>query len=375
MGINYGINANGSNLIFAIDGASKQNWTNKGFNLLNNGSFVNGADATPSGGHNAQNDIILAKNPGDSAYVLRQTKGVAQTEYQCSPSVSSIGSSKSIVMSGWYAQTNGYTGNSRMFHSRAFSSSGAHTSLGTGIGTQVDEAVLLGGYSWTYRYAVLNTPADATGSFDWYVGYDGGDYSGARFYTNLKVQEGRSPCPNDIAGNYHVNRNYAIYDNTTKSWDFNGTDSYMDTANFTAQTINNVTIEALVYDTKANNSYRAIVQHNLASDDALYINPSNVLMWWPATASSLTVPSNQWVYVAASRNASGITYCVNGTTQFIAGSFADPTDWDFIRIGGHGPTDGERWRGKIAMARVHNRDLTANELRQNFQAVRKRYNI
>lgn len=374
MALNYGINANGGNLIFAIDGASQRNWTNSGFNLLNNGSFVNGADATPSGGHNPQNDIIEFPNPGDSPYALRQTKGVIQTEYQCSPSIPT-GGSKPIVMSGWYAQSIDYSGPGRMFHSRAFSASGAHTSLGTGTGTQVGEPVVVENLSWTHRYAILNSPTDATGAFDWYVGYAGTDYTGARYYTNLKVQEGRSPCPNDIAGNYHVNRNYATYDDVNKAWDFNGTDAYMDTANFTAQTINNVTIEALVYDTKANNSYRAIVQHNLASDDALYINPSNVLMWWPATASSLTVPSNQWVYVAASRNSSGITYCVNGTTQFISGSFADPTDWDFIRIGGHGNTDGERWRGKIAMARVHNRDLTANELKQNFQAVRRRYNI
>lgn len=372
MATNYGIFANGSNLIFAIDGASQINWTDKGYNLLNNGAFVNGTDATPSGGHNSQNDIVQLENPGDSNYVLRQTMGIAQTEYQCNPTIPTNGAP--ICMSGWYAESADYSGASRMFHSRAYDGSG-NVSLGTGIGTQVGESKTRGGITWTHRYAVLQTRTNSTGVFNWYVGYAGSSYTGARYYTNLKVQDGRSPCPNDIAGNYHVNRNLATYDNANKAWDFNGTDAYMDTTGFTAQTLNDVTIEALVYDTKANNGYRAIVQHNLAGDDALYINPSNRLMWWPATASTLTVPSNQWVYVAASRNSSGITYCVNGTTQFISGNFADPTDWDFIRIGGHSSGDGERWKGKIAMARVHKAALTANQLKQNFQGVRGRYNI
>ena len=371
MATKYGVNANGDSLIFAIDGASPHNWTDKGVNMLSNGSFVAGADATPSGGHNAQNDIIQFENPGDSNYVLRQTMGVAQTEYQCNPTIPTTG--VPIVMSGWYAKSLDYNASDRMFHSRAYDGSG-NVSLGTGIYNTVNADKVVDGITWQYRYAVLQTRTNSTGTFNWYVGYAGDSYTGARYYTNLKVQEGRSPCPNDIAGNYHVSKNYATYDTATKAWDFNGTDAYMDTTGFSAQTINDVTIEALVYDTKAS-GYRAIVQHNLAGDDALYINPSNYLMWWPATASSLIVPNNQWVYVAASRSASGITYCVNGTTQFISGSFADPTDWDFLRIGGHSQGDGERWKGKIALARVHNRALNADELKQNFQAVRKRYNI
>jgi hypothetical protein len=371
MGVGYGIKSNGDSLIFAIDAASQQNLTDKGFNRLSNGAFVNGADATPSGGHNAQNDIVQFENPGDSTYVLRQTMGIAQTEYQCNPTIPS-GTSTPICMSGWYAQSLDYNASSRMFHSRAYSSGGSHTSLGTGIGTQIGEPVNINGISWTHRYTILNSPSDATGTFNWYVGYGGDSYTGARYYTNLKVQDGRSPCPNDICGNYHVSRNYATYNSANKAWDFNGTDAYMDTTGFTPQTIPNCTIEALVYDTKAS-GYRAIVQHNVAGDDALYINPNNYLMWWPATASTLTVPSNQWVYVAASHQAGvGITYCVNGVTQFVSGNFADPQDWDFIRIGGHSTGDGERWKGQIRMARIHNRNLSADELKQNYHAVKNR---
>jgi hypothetical protein len=360
------------NLIFSIDGASQQNWTNRGANLLTNGSFVSGTDATPSGGHNAQNDIVQLDNPGDSDYVLRQTKGGANTEYQCNPSIPTTG--VPIVLSGWYAESENYTGANRMFHSRAYDGSG-NISLGTGIANGANAEVEMGGVAWQYRYATLQTRTNSTGTFNWYVGYAGSDYSGARYYTNLKVQEGRSPCPVDLANNYHVNKNYCTYNATTKAWTFNGTDSYMDTQNFTAKTISSVSVEALIYDTKANNGYRSIIQHNLAGDDALYINPSNVLMWWPATASTLTVPSNQWVYVAASRSNSGITYCVNGVTQFVSGSFADPTDWDFLRIGGHGTGDGERFQGSIAMARVYETALTENEMKKNFQGLRGRYGI
>jgi hypothetical protein len=54
--------------------------------------------------------------------------------------------------------------------------------------------------------------------------------------------------------------------------EFDGTNDFIDT-NFPATTLNTPTIEAVVYRSTATGRYEAIVQSNLASDDALYVYP------------------------------------------------------------------------------------------------------
>lgn len=155
---------------------------------------------------------------------------------------------------------------------------------------------------------------------------------------------------------------------------FDATDDFIDT-NFPAQTVANVTMEAVVYDTRNNSSYRAIIQNNVNSDDALYIYPNNTLGFWPCGGGSLTVPANQWNHVAVTYNGSSFTYYVNGVSQTINSTCADITDFQFLRIGGWGTGDGERWGGQIAVAKVYNRALSSNEMLQNYYHYKTRYNL
>ena len=155
---------------------------------------------------------------------------------------------------------------------------------------------------------------------------------------------------------------------------FDGTDDVI-TTSFPATTIPNVTIEAVVYRNQVTNRYESIIQNNLSSDDALYINPSGYLMFWPCAPSTLTVPIGQWSHVAVSYNGTTLTYILNGTIQVLTASCSDITDWDFLRIGGHGTTDGERWIGKIAVAKVYEKSLSAAELTQNYNAYKNRFDI
>jgi hypothetical protein len=158
------------------------------------------------------------------------------------------------------------------------------------------------------------------------------------------------------------------------TWEFDGVDDII-TTDFPVSTISNVTIEAVVYRNQATNRYEAIIQNNLASDDALYVNPSGYLMFWPCASSTLTVPIGQWSHVAVSFNGSTLTYIVNGTVQALAASCSHITDWDFLRIGGHSTTDSERWIGKIAVAKVYNQSLSSSQLIQNYNAYRNRFGL
>ena len=155
---------------------------------------------------------------------------------------------------------------------------------------------------------------------------------------------------------------------------FDGTDDVI-TTSFPATTIPNVTIEAVVYRNQVTNRYESIIQNNLSSDDALYINPSGYLMFWPCAPSTLTVPIGQWSHVAVSYNGTTLTYILNGTIQVLTASCSDITDWDFLRIGGHGTTDGERWIGKIAVTKVYRKSLSTEELTQSYSVYKKRFDI
>jgi hypothetical protein len=153
---------------------------------------------------------------------------------------------------------------------------------------------------------------------------------------------------------------------------FDGVNDYMNT-NVPAQTLTNGTIEAWVYDTKNNSGYRAIVQFNLNTDDALYIYPANTLGYWPCSTTSLTVPSNQWVYVAVSYNGSQMLYCVNGAFETVTQTCADFTDLQYVKVGGHSTADGERWQGDIREVKVYNRALSRDELLKNYNRTKARY--
>jgi hypothetical protein len=57
------------------------------------------------------------------------------------------------------------------------------------------------------------------------------------------------------------------------------------------------------------------------------------------------------------------------------GASSDFTDYQYLRIGGFGAADGERWKGYIGPCKVYNKALTAEELFQNFNAQRGRFGI
>lgn len=177
----------------------------------------------------------------------------------------------------------------------------------------------------------------------------------------------------DITGNTTIDVSNISFDSSGYPT-FDGTNDVI-TTSFAAQTISNVTIEAIVYRNQATSRYESIIQNNTASDDALYVYPSGYLGFWPHGASSLAVPVGEYAYVAASYNGSGITYCVNGDFATNSGTSSDITDWDFLRIGGHGTSDSERWIGKIPVAKVYNRALNTREISRNYNSYKERFDL
>ena len=225
-----------------------------------------------------------------------------------------------------------------------------------------------------------NTPNDQRAMLATYTTYGSGVNPTVR---NIQIEYGAHETPFtagtrsategllDLTGTTSIDLSNVSF-NSNAQMEFDGTDDVV-TTSFSATTIPNVTIEAVVYRNQTTGRYEAIVQNNTAGDDALYVNPSGFLMFWPCGPSGLTVPTGQWSYVAVSYNGTTLTYRVNGTEQVVTATCSHITDWDFLRVGGHGTTDSERWIGKIAVAKVYNRALSAAEVQSNFKNYRKRF--
>jgi len=175
-------------------------------NLLWGGHFPNGYGMPQEAGSNATNEIIYyPENPSPySDYVLRSTAlgGSLFTEYQLN--VFTIEPSTTYCLSAWYAQDSAWNGNDReIFHCRIFAASGNNVTTGGG-GTLI-RSVNIGGLTWEYRFITINSPADATGYMEWYVGYASNNSAGFRYCTHLQLEKGTYATPyNDIANNINV---------------------------------------------------------------------------------------------------------------------------------------------------------------------------
>jgi hypothetical protein len=177
----------------------------------------------------------------------------------------------------------------------------------------------------------------------------------------------------DLTGNTSVDLTNVSFDSNAQVV-FDGTDDYINT-DYSQGNITNPTIEAVVYRSTDPGRYEAIVQNNTASDDALYVYPNQLLGFWPCVQSNLLVPAGQWSHVAVSYDGTNLTYIVNGVTQVITTTCSHIQDWDFLRIGAYSTGDGERWIGEIPVVKVYNRALSIEELKQNFNHYKTRFNI
>jgi hypothetical protein len=378
-----------SGSVFAYDVADTRN-SYRGkptTNFYTNGHFSGGTGIPQEGGSTATNTIIQLANPGNSPYVLQQTMGVASTEYQINLT-NQLQSNTTYTLSGWYAESVDYVGASRMFHCRAFSTSGAHVALGTGIGT-VLKTVEIGGLIWKYCYTTITTPADYSNDFNWYVGYDGGSYTGARYYTNLMMEAGTTPSQFvdgtrsatqgllPLVGNSTLDLSNVSFDSNAQMT-FDGTNDSIDTTKtatnlgiydgpYTMEAVfkvtNTLSGDNIVFGTDQTNTRQGM--HNGLRNGGIYF------AHYSADYSAGSVALNEMVHVL---------WVYDGTTAFIykngvlqgsgnIGSFIGTTN---IQVG-------RSWvyfqGGEIPVAKIYNRVLSAGEVRQNYLHYKTRFNL
>jgi hypothetical protein len=394
--VSAGANVVNSGLVFAFDAGADANFgatisTNKYGTTT---TFLYGTGSSFEDGSNPTNEIVLLENPSNySPYVLRQNGN--QTEYQINLTTQ-LASSTTYVLSGWYAKSSDYNGSDTMFHCRAFSTSGNHVALGTGIGTVIKTQVV-GGITWSYCYTTITTPSDYSNSFNWYVGYGTNNTAGYRYYANLRMEEGTFPTLKNLksSSNNVVPINGPTYSTSNGgSIVFDGSNDYLTLGNL--GTIGNYqTVDVWFYSTSVTN-YRNMLDMNYAN----YVNTGNVgprleqstggatgWVWSGNTtnnsllngqSTSYSISANTWYNATWVCDNGTVAVYLNGvaTQTGIASTNGFITTYAAASVGRGFHLDSSRYfTGNIPILRIYNKALSATEVLQNFNAQRDRFGI
>jgi len=187
---------------------------------------------------------------------------------------------------------------------------------------------------------------------------------------NTKSYPGSGATWTDLSGNGNNGTlaNSPSYSNGSLSFD--GVNEYM-TSTFSFTAGQAVTISGWLYSTESTLTYRNFV-------DTL----TRPMIWWDPqgkiefdTGSGYRTPDvyrNQWVYVTLVKPSGNTvaSYYVNGAFASNGGvSYSVParTPTWFNR------NTGQTWLGNCSNVSIYNRVLTAQEIQQNFNALKGRY--
>lgn len=376
-------------LVLAIDPANtaKLALGSISTNFIQNGYFANGQGSPQNNplSNNPTNTFVILANPGESDYVLRQNGNLA--EYQLDLTTELLPST-TYVMSGWYAKSSDYNDVDTMFHSRAFSASGANTATGNGIGTVIATKVV-GGLTWSYCYQTITTPSDYNNDFDWYVGYGANNTTGFRYYTNLKVERGAFPSiPNLIINSNNGFVNDATYNSSNQgSLQLDGSNDYVDFTAPNLTTTATVEMWARIENIASNKMLMGWSYYDVyLSGGNLGFNTYNGDVYGisSATVNNLSLLNNWKHYVFEMR--SDVPYTnnkmyINGDLQTLSQQSNSENSVNRTFNSGNGRISGSRVEltylmpQRVGMFNVYNRSLTAAEVLQNFNALRGRYGI
>lgn len=379
MSVFAGPKSSTSNLLLCYDGFNYKNFEVFSSNFYVNSNFSGGGGMPQESDSNPTNTIVRLDNPGSTPFVLEQTAGVAYTEYQINLTTQLV-SSKTYVMSGWYAESSDYScaDGSRMFHARAFSSSGNHIATGIGIGT-VLRTVVINGITWKYCYELISTPSDYSNVFNWYVGYGGSNYTGKRYYTNLKMELGTYPSlRNLVQDNFHGSALGGISLEGNNNLTFNGTSGSISIGTIGGYS-NSITCEA-VFKTTSSATWKNILCG--PTNDIIFTVNGDKLNFGcqgnspiaHANYSTTVVNTGAWFHGAATYDGSNVRIYINGVLESTTARTGNITPGS-LNMGSNSGGSSEFFNGTLGLVKFYNRALTGNEIAQNFNALRGRFGI
>jgi hypothetical protein len=188
----------------------------------------------------------------------------------------------------------------------------------------------------------------------------------------------------------HLNFGLPIYGTKDNYFRFDGTNDYVVINSFANQPTTQITCEAWIKPTKGsvggtqrggaisagNSMYLGII-------DSIDGGNTFAMHWANQTTDSRlynwngSIPNNAWTHIAGTYNGSTSRAYVNGVE---ISSWAQtgniPSSTYYLGTYGYTLGDGSHnFQGQISNAKIYNRGLSGAEILQNYQALRKRFNV
>lgn len=282
--------------------------------------------------------------------------------------ISCIGSAQYIITAR--IKWNGTIPHPNIFYVRQRAAGGAQTSESGKFSTANTKLLSDGFY---YAWAYFTTDATA---IDFYV--HSYEYNGGMdiWLENMKCRRAGLA---DLSGNGNHGTFYNNLDYSSLNCGsivFDGVSDYIECGNSTSlHQTNSITMSAWINPTSTT-SLGNIMSKNSNSGYRFRIDSTANAVWWYVSGNALQggqCPNGSWSHCLVSGNSSGLKIYVNGNLVASNAVAFTPTTASAgnLLIGTVGGS--EYFNGKISQALVYNRELSASEVRQNFEATKSKF--
>jgi hypothetical protein len=341
----------------------------------------------------------------DVNYVLIQNNYSAVST-NCCPSLYSYGNSVTVTPNTLYTYgivykcDSGYTSSNYMYRYE-YNSSGAYVTEG-GVHSTANRIHLGNGWYWAWgTFTTQATTVTLSGLAAFYYQYSTlidklsvakifltqGNYTALhpRYWPDVNTTRTNTQAVTDLINNTAITANSLTYA-TDGTYSFNGTSDYISIAQpAIGLTPNNWTISGWIRPTSATESFfltpqSAGVDHFLRYDGVnkrlgLQITEAGDVNNRAYYTALNSVPLNTWTNFSVSIKNLTIKAYINSVESLNQTEAIAIANWDGGWVVGQRGISSFWYTGQISSLQVYNRELSAAEVRQNFNALRGRYGV
>lgn len=199
---------------------------------------------------------------------------------------------------------------------------------------------------------------------------------------NKNSYPGSGTAITDLIGTNNGTISGATFTNVDAgAWDFDGIDDDISFAAANSGPLNDIGTGDFTVSVWANavtkTDYGALIGNNTGNGLLMWrVTTSNVFQCYiggDSFTTTYTIPfDNTWHYYSITRSGTGVTLYVDGISVQTGTSSATLASNSTSYIGNQ-PHNNRRWKGTITNVQIYNKALSAQEVLQNYNALKNRF--
>jgi hypothetical protein len=201
---------------------------------------------------------------------------------------------------------------------------------------------------------------------------------------NIKSYSGSGTTWTDLSGNGNNGTLINGVGYSQGSLTFDGVNDYVNIPNSADLQVNNFTLEGWVYPISGTNPPSGSGYHIMRKEGTFLLthhwdSGNRVGLWmqrtggWEPTFSSTPAPLNAWCNVIATYDNSAVRIYFNGNQVAVTSKSGSPRVTNNSVLV-NGVVSNSRYQNyNCSIVKIYNRALSANEIKQNFNALRGRF--